>query len=100
MSRAERLAKQHKPYYKMWSLYILAGFIVLILSLYFYSKTLIRIEAPKQILGEKVIITLPAGKKVYTYENLIIEEEGKLLYKGERNTLNLTGGQIVYENWE
>ena len=63
-------------------------------------KSLIKIEAPKQVLGEKVIITLPEGKKVYTYENLIIEEEGKLFYKGESNTLNLTGGQIVYENWE
>ena len=100
MSRAERLASQQKPFYKMWSLYIFVAFIALIICLYVYSKSSIKIEAPKQFLGEKVIITLPAGKTVYTYENLIIEEEGKLLYKGESNTLDLTGGQIVYENWK
>jgi len=84
----------------MWSLYFIIAFIALIISLYFYSKSLIRIEAPRQVLGEKVIITLPEGKKFFTYENLVVEEEGKLLYKGERNTIDLTGGQIVYENWE
>ena len=65
-----------------------------------YSKSLIKIKSPKPVLGEKVIITLPEGKTVYTYENLIIEEEGKLLYKGEINTIDLTGGQIAYKNWE
>ncbi len=74
--------------------------ITLLLSTYFYSKSLIKIKSPKQVLGEKVIITLPEGKTAYTFENLIIEEEGKLLYKGESNTIDLTGGQIVYENWK
>lgn len=100
MSRVERLAKQRKPFYKMWSLYLIIAVITLLLSTYFYSKSLIKIKSPKQVLGEKVIITLPEGKTVYTFENLIIEEEGKLYYKGERNTLDLTGGQIVYENWK
>ncbi|NRG35198.1 hypothetical protein HRF63_25410 [Bacillus circulans] len=50
--------------------------------------------------GDKVVITLPNGKKVFTYENLIVEEDGKLLYKGERNTIDLSGGVVVYENWE
>ena len=100
MSRLERLAKQRKPFYKMWSLYLIIAVITLLLSTYFYSKSLIKIKSPKQVLGEKVIITLPEGKTVYTFENLIIEEDGKLYYKGERNTLDLTGGQIVYENWE
>ena len=100
MSRVERLAKQRKPFYKMWSLYFIIAVITLLLSTYFYSKSLIKIKSPKQVLGEKVIITLPEGKTVYTFENLIIEEDGKLYYKGERNTLDLTGGQIVYENWK
>jgi len=84
----------------MWSLYFIIAVITLLLSTYFYSKSLIKIKAPKQVLGEKVIITLPEGKTVYTFENLIIEEDGKLYYKGESNTLDLTGGQIVYENWK
>jgi len=84
----------------MWSLYFIIAVITLLLSTYLYSKSLIKIKSPKQVLGEKVIITLPEGKTVYTYENLIIEEEGKLLYKGESNTIDLTGGQIAYENWE
>jgi hypothetical protein len=100
MSRVERLANQRKPFYKMWSLYFIIAVITLLLSTYFYSKSLIKIKSPKQVLGEKVIITLPEGKTVYTFENLIIEEDGKLYYKGERNTLDLTGGQIVYENWK
>ena len=100
MSRVERLAKQRKPFYQMWSLYFIIAVITLLLSTYFYSKSLIKIKSPKQVLGEKVIITLPEGKTVYTFENLIIEEDGKLYYKGERNTLDLTGGQIVYENWK
>jgi hypothetical protein len=100
MSRVERLANQRKPFYKMWSLYFIIAVITLLLSTYFYSKSLIKIKSPKQVLGEKVIITLPEGKTVYTFENLIIEEDGKLYYKGERNTIDLTGGQIVYENWK
>jgi len=84
----------------MWSLYFIIAVITLLLSTYFYSKSLIKIKSPKQVLGEKVIITLPEGQTVYTFENLIIEEDGKLYYKGERNTLDLTGGQIVYENWK
>lgn len=51
-------------------------------------------------LGDKVIVTMPNGKKVYTYENFLIEEKGKLLYKGERNTIDLTGGVVVYEDWK
>jgi len=51
-------------------------------------------------LGDKVIVTMPNGKKVYTYKNLLVEENGKLLYKGERNTIDLTGGVVVYENWK
>ncbi|GKU82251.1 hypothetical protein [Niallia sp. NCCP-28] len=51
-------------------------------------------------LGEKVIITMPNGKKVYTYENLLAEEEGKLFYKGERNTIDLTGGVVIYKDWK
>lgn len=100
MNRVERLAKQRKPFYKMWSLYFIIVVITLLLSTYLYSKSLIKIKSPKPVLGEKVIITLPEGKTVYTYENLIIEEEGKLLYKGESNTIDLTGGQISYKNWE
>ena len=100
MSRAERFSNQRKPFYKKKSFYLLLSIFALILSLYYYSKSLIKIEAPEKVLGKKVIITLPAGQTVYTYENLIIKDDGKLLYKGESNTIDLTGGQIAYENWE
>lgn len=63
---------------------------------YFAKET----ASSKQELGDQVIITLPNGKKVYTYDNLLVEEDGKLLYKGERNTIDLTGGVVVYEEWE
>jgi hypothetical protein len=50
--------------------------------------------------GPKVVIHLPNGQKVYTYENLIFEKEGKTYYKGERNTIDLTGGTVDYEEWK
>jgi len=100
LSQNEQVFTETKPWFKLWSIYIL-GFLVLILvGLYLYSQSLIRVEAPKEELGEKVIITMPSGKTVYTYENLLVEEEGKLLYKGELNTIDLTGGVVEHQNWE
>jgi hypothetical protein len=103
VSRLERYddANQHKPFTKKGKpLFILIFIAILGVIFYFYSQTWINVEKPKRELGDKVIITMPSGKNIYTYENLIVEKEGKLLYKGERNTLDLTGGEIVYENWE
>ncbi|KAA9021655.1 hypothetical protein [Niallia endozanthoxylica] len=100
LSQNEQVFTETKPWFKLWSIYVL-GFLVLILvGLYLYSQSLIRVEAPKEELGEKVIITMPSGKTVYTYENLIVEEKGKLLYKGELNTIDLTGGVVEHQNWE
>ncbi|WP_042356034.1 hypothetical protein [Bacillus rubiinfantis] len=50
--------------------------------------------------GRKVVIELPNGQKVYTYDHLIVEREGKTYYKGERNTIDLTGGKLSYQNWK
>ncbi|MDQ0199692.1 hypothetical protein [Neobacillus ginsengisoli] len=66
---------------------------------YYYQNT-IRIEAPSENLGRKVVILLPNDQKVYTYENLIYEKDGKTYYKGESNTIDLTGGTIEYKNWK
>ena len=77
---------------------------ILVTSSYFvfryYYDTTIQIEAPVVELGPKVVIHLPNGQKVYTYENLIYEKDGKTYYKGERNIIDLTGGTITYENWK
>ncbi|MEH7484583.1 hypothetical protein V7157_26630 [Neobacillus drentensis] len=73
-----------------------AGFFVF---RYFYQNT-IRIEAPIENPGPKVVIHLPNGQKVYTYENLIFEKDGKTYYKGERNTIDLTGGTVDFEEWK
>ncbi|MCQ6275053.1 hypothetical protein JMM81_08775 [Bacillus sp. V3B] len=100
MSLSEQTTNEKNPFYKLWPMYIVLVLLLVIIGLYFYSQSLIRIETPKKELGDKVIITLPAGKTIFTYENFIVEEDGKLLYKGERNTIDLTGGDIVYENWE
>ncbi len=71
-----------------------------ILVFHNYYQSTIKIEAPAENLGSKVVIHLPNGQKVFTYENLIIEKDGKTFYKGERNTIDLTGGSVAYENWE
>jgi hypothetical protein len=65
-----------------------------------YYQSTIKIEAPTENLGQKVVIHLPNGQKVYTYENLIFEKDGRTYYKGERNTIDLTGGTVDYEDWK
>jgi len=66
---------------------------------YYYQNT-IKIEAPIENPGPKVVIHLPNGQKVYTYENLLFEKDGKTYYKGERNTIDLTGGTVDYVEWK
>lgn len=65
-----------------------------------YYQNTIKIEAPIENPGPKVVIHLPNGQKVYTYENLLFEKDGKTYYKGERNTIDLTGGIVDYEEWK
>jgi hypothetical protein len=100
MSQIQRIFGETKPFYKAGAVYILLALIAIVIGLYFYSQALIKVEAPERELGEKVVVTLSDGKTIYTYENLIIEEDGKLLYKGENSTINLTGGVVVYEEWD
>jgi hypothetical protein len=78
------------------SLIIAAG----IIFFHYYDQNSIKIEAPSENLGQKVVIELPNGQKVYTYDNLIYERNGKTYYKGERNTIDLTGGTVAYEEWK
>lgn len=101
-----RLELYHdKPKQLSWKgpfLFILACIILTVgffVFRHFYFST-IKIEAPEKDLGPKVVIHLPSGQKVYTYENLIFEKDGKTYYKGERNTIDLTGGTVDYENWK
>ncbi|MBY0120964.1 hypothetical protein [Bacillus sp. S/N-304-OC-R1] len=100
MSRSEKYSLKSSRFIK--KRYFLAPilFIAIIAGLYYYSKSLIIIEAPKKELGEKIIIELPSGDQIFTYENLIVNEDGRLYYKGERNELDLTGGIVLYEDWE
>lgn len=74
--------------------------IAVIFALYIFKQSLIVIEKPQIDLGKKVVIHLPTGSTVYTYENLIVNEKGKFYYEGERNKIDLTGGELVYEEWE
>ncbi|KON89365.1 hypothetical protein AF332_22830 [Sporosarcina globispora] len=100
MTRSEMHMVKPKSKFLLMSIILLGCIAALFTALYFYSQSLITIEAPKKDLGEKIIIQLPSGKSVFTYENLVVKEDGKLFYKGELNTLDLTGGIIVYEEWE
>lgn len=65
---------------------------------HYWDKT-IRINAPKEDLGKKVVVQLPNGQEVFTYEKRIFQKDGKTYYKGERNKIDLTGGTISYKNW-
>ncbi|MGD6941428.1 hypothetical protein ACQCT6_05300 [Cytobacillus gottheilii] len=99
MARSDKYTQKKSPF---WLIILSLLFLCIAAAacIYYYARSQIVIEAPKENLGEKIIITLPTGKNIYTFENLIVEENGKLLYKGERSTLDLTGGVVVYENWE
>jgi hypothetical protein len=99
MARSDKYVQKKSSF---WIITLLVFFLCIAaaFSIYYYAKSQIVIEAPAKNLGEKVIIQLPTGRNIYTYENLIVEENGKLLYKGERNTLDLTGGHVVYETWD
>lgn len=91
--------KKEKRAFPIWIFYVIAVLSAILLSFYFYSQSLIRVESPEQKPGEKVIISLPDGGRILTYENFIVEKKGKLYYKGERNTIEFTGGIVIYENW-
>lgn len=100
MSRSDRHINKKKPFYQVFS-FFLASFVVIgLISFHIYLKNTIKVETPKKELGKKVVVEMPNGKDIYTYENLIVSEDGKLIYKGERNTLDLTGGKIKYKQWK
>lgn len=65
-----------------------------------YFQSTIRIDEPAADMGLKVVVHLPKGQEVYTYDKLIVEKNGKTYYKGERNTIDLTGGTVTYEDWK
>ncbi len=100
MSQFQSMINKRKALDKMGTLYMAIVLLFILIGFYFYSQSLIKVETPEFDPGNKIIITLPDGKIIYTYENLIYEENGKLIYKGENSTLNLTGGKVDYKNWE
>lgn len=65
-----------------------------------YYRTPVQTENHNVNPGKKVVVHLPDGNEVYTYENYIINKNGKTYYKGERDTIDLTGGTIAYKNWK
>ncbi|MDQ0270842.1 hypothetical protein [Cytobacillus purgationiresistens] len=100
MTRVEKFHAASKNHLSKLAIILTFSIIAILISLYFYAKTQIVIETPQQDLGEKVVVELPSGKRVFTYENLVVQEDDKLLYKGERNTLDLTGGVVIYKDWK
>lgn len=92
----------YKPWVSLKIIFLLVCLSVLFLLVAkLYDNNTKATDPPKvDEPGEKIIIILPSGKKVYTYENLIVSENGKLYYKGDRSELDLTGGIVKYEDWE
>jgi hypothetical protein len=101
VSRLKRYAT-YKPWISVKIGFLLVCLIVLFLLVtkLYGNNTIVTDQPNKDEPGEKIIIILPSGKKVYTYENLIVSENGKLYYKGDRSVLDLTGGIVKYEEWE
>lgn len=64
-----------------------------------YFENTIRIDSPEENAGKKVVVSLPNGQEVFTYEKFIVKKGGKTYYQGERNTIDLTGGKVAYKDW-
>lgn len=77
-------------------IFITIGFFIF---RYYYMSS-IRMDPPKEDLGRKVVIQLPNGQKMFTYEKKIVKKDGKTYYQGDFNTIDLTGGKIEYKNWK
>ncbi|MGG7618599.1 hypothetical protein [Bacillus coreaensis] len=101
MSRLKRYMT-YKPWVSLKIVFLLVCLIVLFLLVakLYVNNTNVTDQPKIDEPGEKIIIILPSGKKVYTYENLIVSENGKLYYKGDRSELDLTGGIVKYEDWD
>ncbi|MCL6571802.1 MAG: hypothetical protein K6T88_08955 [Bacillus sp. (in: Bacteria)] len=94
--KPQKFSRKGLIYFLFTSMILAVGFFIFG---YYYQNT-IKIEVPTKNLGQKIIIHLPNGQSVYTYEKLIVEKDGKTYYQGELNTIDLTGGTVEYENWE
>jgi hypothetical protein len=99
MKREVNFDNEKIPFFKTKILILIFLIAGLIFVIHLYLKSLIKIEAPEVDLGRKVVIQLPNGKEILTYENLIVEEDGKLYYEGEFNTIDVTGGVVVIKDW-
>lgn len=100
MSRTERNQTQVNPFIKIKIVFLIMLFIGLMIVTNIYLKSMIRVETPQVDLGRKVVVHLEDGKEIQTYENLLVKKKGKLYYKGEFNTIDVTGGIVVFHNWD
>lgn len=100
MYEIEKLEEQTFRYFKTKILILLLLLAGLIVTIHFYLKSQIKIEAPEIDLGRKVVVKLPEGRELQTFENLLIEDNGKLYYEGEFNTIDISDGVVVIQDWE
>lgn len=102
MGRLERYHANKKTlHWKIPLFLILLGILIImgIIALQHGGRASVVTGAQTEDLGRKVVVHMPNGQEVYTYEKLIIKKNGKFYYKGDRNTIDLTGGKIQYKNW-
>lgn len=102
MTRLELYHDKPKQFFWKSSIFFILACIILTIGFFvfrYYYQNSIKIDTPTDYLGRKVVIQLPSGQKVFTYENLIGEKDGKTYYKGS-NTIDLTGGTVDYKNWK
>ncbi|AGK53356.1 hypothetical protein [Bacillus sp. 1NLA3E] len=100
MSRSERNQTQVNPFLKIKIVFLIMLFVGLMVITNIYLNGIIRIETPEVDLGRKVVVHLEDGKEVQTYENLLVKKKGKLYYQGEFNTIDVTGGIVVFQDWD
>lgn len=99
MNEIDKLEEQTFRFFKTKLLILLLLLAGLIVAIHFYLKSQIKIEAPEIDLGRKVVVKLPEGRELQTFENLLIEDNGKLYYEGEFNTIDISDGVVVIQDW-
>lgn len=100
MNETDKLKELNFRFFKTKIFILLILFGGLIVAIHYYLKSQIKIEAPEIDLGQKVIVQLPDGRELQTFENLLIEEDGKLYYEGELNTIDISDGIVIVQDWD
>lgn len=78
-------------------LLVLIGLLVILLAITYHFTVGISAPATAVDQGRQVTVKLQNGTSMETYEEYIVQKDGKMYYEGDYNTIDLTGAELTYE---